>query len=271
MTRQVRYRFGTTWWGRRWIESLESFGWGSRLTRGRNYIKDMDILSVDISPGLVKVRVVGNEGIPYNVKIGLAMFRDEIWEKILDSMASKALYTAKLLAGEMPEEIEAVFDKEGLSLFPTDINDIYASCSCPDLVSPCRHMASIYYILASRLDREPLLLFELRGIGKEELMAGLRERRTVPSSNRDLDSDAKIVEPEKEMEYDVRYIMERYWDMQYYNLVHIDIETPIINESILKRLGAPPFLQGKGDMIRQIKSSYKRVRLRALNVVSDDS
>lgn len=273
MTRQTRRAFGSTWWGKRWIEVLESFDWDNRLTRGRTYARKGNVLSIHIHPGLVKAKVIGREKIPYNVKIGLATFKEEAWDEILDHMADRAIYTAKLLAGEMPEEIGEVFKSVQLSLFPENLNDLYTSCSCPDMASPCRHIAAVYYVLAAELDKDPFLLFELRGITREKLVSGLRRRRTVSNVGSNVeDHTTNQEEPmDDHTTYDVDDIMNRYWDMLGEDDIPIIIEPPVINESILKRLGEPTFMKNKRDMIRQIESSYKRIMLRALNIGSDDS
>lgn len=270
MAEQVQYKFGTTWWGKRWIEKLESFGWDTRITRGRNYARRGNVLSMNISSGLINAKVIDNDQISYRVKVGLAMFKDEVWEMILDNMANKAIYITKLFVGEMPEDIEEIFEKLDLSLFPTDINDVYSSCSCSELGGPCRHIATVYYMLTSVLDEDPFLLFELRGLDRERLIEGLRERRTIQSTEKNY-TDMEKGPLDEEGEFDSTYIMDRYWDMQGDRSIDINVTSPIVDESILKRLGDPPFIQGKGDMIRQIESSYKRVRLKALNIAYDNS
>ena len=109
------------------------------------------------------------------------------------------------------------------------------------------------------------MLFELRGLDRERLIAGLRERRTIQSTEKNY-TDMEKGPLDEEGEFDSTYIMDRYWDMQGDSSIDINVTSPIVDESILKRLGDPPFIQGKGDMIRQIESSYKRVRLKALNI-----
>ena len=130
--RSERGEIGSTWWSRRWIKTLESFSLGTRLTRGRSYARQGQVISIDVEPGIVKAKVQGSMPKPYNVKIRLKPLSDADWEKVTDAMAAQALFAAKLLAGEMPTNIEEAFDAVHLSLFPTALRDHETDCSCPD-------------------------------------------------------------------------------------------------------------------------------------------
>jgi uncharacterized Zn finger protein len=56
-------------------------------------------------------------------------------------------------------------------LFPQP-GEIKLSCSCPDWADMCKHVAGALYGIGARLDAEPRLLFELRGVDESELVAG---------------------------------------------------------------------------------------------------
>jgi uncharacterized Zn finger protein len=84
---------------------------------------------------------------------------------------------AKLLAGDMPQDIESAFQKAGLSLFPEKLKEISTACSCPDWSNPCKHVAAVYYLLGEEFDRDPFLIFRLRGMERDEFLGMLGERR----------------------------------------------------------------------------------------------
>ena len=92
---------------------------------------------------------------------------------MLDGAGRQALFAAKLLAGEMPQDIEQVVHGGGLSLFPAKLGDLKTECSCPDWSNPCKHIAAVYYLLGEEFDRDPFLIFTLRGLGRDALMARL--------------------------------------------------------------------------------------------------
>lgn len=162
-----------TWWGKRWIEVLESFDVGGRLQRGRAYARKGQVLSIEVAKGAVTARVQGSEVQPYKVTINISVLTESQWQMLLSQFAEKAIYSAKLLTRQMPPSIEEAFSKSGLSLFPTRGSDLKTDCSCPDWSNPCKHIAAVYYLLGEEFDRDPFLLLTLRGLTEDELLTEL--------------------------------------------------------------------------------------------------
>ncbi len=175
--RSRRGAIGEEWWSRRFIQLLESFGVGSRLKRGRNYARAGQVIELDVEPGIVIAKVQGSRYTPYKVRIRTKPLSDAQWRRVEKAMSSQALHLAKLLAGEMPHEIEQVFTSCKLALFPTSASELKASCTCPDWENPCKHVAATYYILAEQFDLDPFLIFAWRGRDKDELLERLRTQR----------------------------------------------------------------------------------------------
>jgi uncharacterized Zn finger protein len=97
------------------------------------------------------------------------------WRRVMQQLASQALFRAKLLAGEMPHEIEEVFSECGTPLFPRSAADLDMHCSCPDWGVPCKHLAAVCYVLAEEFDRDPFAMLAWRGKGRDELLTALRQ------------------------------------------------------------------------------------------------
>ncbi|MDQ3814776.1 MAG: SWIM zinc finger family protein [Armatimonadota bacterium] len=173
--------FGESWWAKRWIQVLESFNIGARLQRGRSYARSGQVLSIDIALGLVTAKVQGSRPKPYDVRIRVTTLSERDNDKLAAALSSQALFAAKLLAGEMPQDIEQVFTASGLSLFPQKSSDLRTECSCPDWSNPCKHVAAVYYLLGEEFDRDPFLLFKLRGIDREQLIALLGAQDEAPA------------------------------------------------------------------------------------------
>lgn len=162
-TQSKRGTFGESWWAKRWIAVLESFNIGARLGRGRAYARSGQVLSIDISKGTVLARVQGSRPKPYEITIKVKALSIADWKTLAKALSRQAIFAAKLLAGEMPQDIEKVFKDVDLSLFPSKLKDLGTDCSCPDWSNPCKHIAAVYYLLGEEFDRDPFLLFTLRG------------------------------------------------------------------------------------------------------------
>ncbi|MEP0869500.1 metal-binding protein [Trichocoleus desertorum AS-A10] len=169
------------WWAQRWVDVLESFGWRRRLERARNYARQGNVLELEFQGPKVSAQVQGTAPEPYQVSLSLDPFDDEQWGYVIETMSQRAIFSAKLLAGEMPQSIEEVFTSNGLSLFPLTRFDIHSKCSCPDPANPCKHIGAVYYLLGDRFSEDPFVLFELRGRTKEQIIAALRQMRSANS------------------------------------------------------------------------------------------
>ena len=170
------------WWSQRWLELLDSYRFKKRLERARNYARQGNILSIKFEGAKVLAQVQGTEPDPYKVSLSLEPFSDEQWGYAIKTMSQQAIWAAKLLAGEMPQNIEQVFTANGLSLFPFTLSEVRSKCSCPDQANPCKHIGAIYYQLGDRFSEDPFVLFQLRGRTREEIIADLREFRARGSN-----------------------------------------------------------------------------------------
>jgi uncharacterized Zn finger protein len=173
-------KVGTTWWGQRWIAALEQVlgGDSGRLLRGKTYARAGRTHDLVVHAGKVSAKVTGTRPAPYDVRIELTQLSDEAWRGAIQGMAEKAQFAAELLGDRMPTAIDEAFRGAGASLFPATRAELVTSCSCPDWGDPCKHVAATHYVLGEAFDRDPFLLFELRGRSKEQVLAGLRVARS---------------------------------------------------------------------------------------------
>ncbi|NYT94552.1 SWIM zinc finger family protein [Salinispora sp. H7-4] len=175
--RSTRGAIGTSWWSRRFLEVLESFALGTRLTRGRSYARAGQVLRLEVTPGEVTAAVQGSRSRPYEVRITLAPFPATLWSRVEEELAAQAFFSARLLAGDLPAELEELFVAAGAPLFPAGLAELGQWCSCPDAAVPCKHLAATFYLLAEAFDADPFALLHWRGRGRAELLDRLRVRR----------------------------------------------------------------------------------------------
>jgi len=180
--RSRRGDIGSTWWSRRFLDVLESLELGGRLNRGRAYARSGQVLSLEVSAGAVSAVVQGSRPRPYRVRIALAVIRAKQWERIERALADQVIFSAKLLAGELPEDLESVFAGLRVALFPTSADELSMTCSCPDHAEPCKHAAAALYLLAEAFDSDPFLVLAWRGRDRAALLSSLRLMSTVDKS-----------------------------------------------------------------------------------------
>ncbi|MCG8368464.1 MAG: SWIM zinc finger family protein [Pseudanabaenales cyanobacterium] len=168
-----------TWWVQQWVDLLNSYRFKKRLERGRKYAREGHILHLEFKGSKVVAEVQGTAADPYKLSIWIDQFTDEDWDYVVDTMAQQAIYSAQLLAGEMPPNIEEIFTANGLSLFPFTLSDVHSRCNCPDPKNPCKHIAAVYYQLGDFFREDPFVLFQLRGRTKAQLLDALRQKRRL--------------------------------------------------------------------------------------------
>ena len=255
--------FGASWWAKRWVQALEKFSLGSRLTRGRSYARRGQVVSIEVRPGEVAASVQGSRKRPYRVSIAVATLGGPDLHKLQAALVDRPVFAASLLAGRMPENIEDVFGDVGLSLFPSRKSDLETACSCPDFANPCKHIAAVYLLLGEEFDRDPFLIFRMRGIERDELL-GPDLRRSAEASAWMIptlvpeplpaDPDAFWGQPERDDNYD-------------------DIigpaRVPEETSSLPRQLGRFPFWQGSEEFLPALETVYSRASQAGLELYLD--
>jgi uncharacterized Zn finger protein len=275
--------FGETWWARRWIAVLESFQIGARLKRGRSYARRGQVLKIRIEAGLITAQVQGSRPRPYAVEIKVKTLARTDTSKLGKALAQQAAFAAKLLAGQMPQDIEQAFAAAGLSLFPGALRDLHTECSCPDVANPCKHIAAVYYLVGEEFDRDPFLIFRLRGVDRDQLMAALHEdegdeaaatgtsrRRMRKSTPRE--SGAHAAPPTSVASEPLSAGPRVFWlgsemPAQFFGQWAGENQAPLLQAALAKRLGNFPFWRGNERFLDALAPLYERTFQRAREAV----
>lgn len=258
------------WWSQRWLDLLDSYRFKKRLERARNYARQGNVLSIEFKGAKVLARVQGSEVEPYKVSLSLDAFTDEEWGYVIETMSRRAVFAAKLLAGEMPQNIEEVFTTNGLSLFPFTLGDVHSKCSCPDKANPCKHIGAVYYQLGDRFSEDPFVLFQLRGRTKEQIISDLRKLRGAkvePAAPETPDTQ----QPIPSTQYSVK--IDSFW--QYHEPLEssLVVIAPSSSETVLDVLGAIPLAKSEESVVsltssdvvmKSLDSVYKEVSQKAV-------
>jgi uncharacterized Zn finger protein len=180
-----------TFWGEAWCDNLERYSdFANRLPRGRSYVRNGSVVDLQVAPGCVTALVSGSS--MYDVKVTVAPVPPTRWSAIRKDCVGAIDSLVELLQGHLSKGVMTRLCEEKTGLFPSP-KDIIFTCSCPDWASMCKHVAAVLYGIGARLDRQPELLFTLRQIDQQELIAkaasDVSKTRKGPASAKVLESD----------------------------------------------------------------------------------
>ncbi len=258
------------WWSQRWLDLLDSYRFKKRLERARNYSRQGNVLSIEFQGAKVLAKVQGSEPEPYKVSLSLEPFTEEEWGYVIETMSKRAIFAAKLLAGEMPQNIEEVFTTNGLSLFPFTLSDVQSKCSCPDKANPCKHVGAVYYQLGDRFSEDPFVLFELRGRTKEQILGNLRQLRgaTIDVSETEA-PELEQLNPDNQYKINI----DSFWQYNEALESSLVVIAPSGSETVLDVLGAIPLAKEEenavnstsGDVVmKYLQTVYQNVSQKAV-------
>jgi uncharacterized Zn finger protein len=238
--------FGRHWWTERWLHAVEEFGPPRRIARGRSYARKGQVLELKTSAGLISAKVQGSRDVPYEVQIPLNTFTDEQKSLALQEVQARPVFVASLLNGEIHPDAETMLFKKGISLFPEKEEGERANCTCPDSANFCKHIAAIYYLISEELERNPFLLFELRGLPANSLLP----RTTTAELFEKREEDPLPSDPD------------RFWKASRLPEIPMPQEPVSAKQkpAILQRLGMFPFWRGESDFMKTLEAIYRAVR-----------
>jgi uncharacterized Zn finger protein len=253
-----RGAFGRSWWARRWLDVLERLELGGRLTRGRSYARRGQVLDLRIEEGCVRATVQGSRADPYAVTIRVQPLSEAAWGRVGQALRRHARFAARLLASEMPEDVEEAFRGADASLFPARRDELATECSCPDWSNPCKHIAAVYYLVGEEFDRDPFLIFRLRGLSREKLVALLGSR----SGGTAAAEEAPVPAPIEPLPSDAA----AFWSGEGERPGLDEVRPPEATAAVLRRLGAFPFWRASAPLAKTLEPVYARASAAALDV-----
>ena len=170
------------WWGAAWVDKMERLAESSRFAAGAQYARTGFLPAIRFDGRTVAARVQVPHEQPYLVRISFDPFSREQWESLLAEVRDRNALASSVSSGDLPLEIQTAFSKAKLRFMPERYVDLHLECACPDWLKPCKHLVAVWLKFARDFDRDPFLVFELRGLKREELLALLRNRQpaTVP-------------------------------------------------------------------------------------------
>jgi len=175
-------KIAATFWGEAWCEHLESFSdFENRLPRGRTYVRNGSVCHLAVAKGHVDAKVSGSA--LYTVQVKIKTLAGKKWKAIKTRCSGQIGSLLELLQGRLSDQVMQVVTDRGEGLFPLR-GEMSFHCSCPDSALMCKHVAAVLYGVGARLDVKPELLFTLRGVNHDELIAADAEKAVAAATSR---------------------------------------------------------------------------------------
>ncbi|MEN0048632.1 MAG: DEAD/DEAH box helicase [Bacteroidota bacterium] len=247
----MRKKYGTTWWGKQWLNALGEIDYSNRLPRGRTYANKGAARDIEIVGNRISAKVKGSQPRPYKVDITVPTFSASQKAKIIELVTSNPLYLSQLLNREIPNQLNEACKKAGIHIFPRSWKEISGNCSCPDWAVPCKHLASVLYLIANEIDKNPFLVFELHGF---DLFKGLEGVGYSLSGQKDV----RILNIEELWEK--TNIQEIDFQLDEAALEQLDFtKIPELRDNLLVLLNDQPVFSPSKDFKQLLTKSYKGI------------
>jgi SNF2 family DNA or RNA helicase/uncharacterized Zn finger protein len=250
----MRKSYGNTWWGKQFLNALNDIDNSNRLPRGRTYANKGLARDIQISKNKISAKVQGSRRTPYKVDLSVSIFSANEKAKIIEIVTGNPLFLSQLLNRELPQQLKDTCERANVHLFPTSWRDINGGCSCPDFAVPCKHMASVLYLVANEIDKNPFLVFELHGFDLFKGLEGVGYTATGQKGVSILSASALWEN------YSVQVENPNEKDTEIIDLSALDFTTiPEMSGSIMTLLSPKPLFYPSGDFHKELGKVYKSI------------
>jgi uncharacterized Zn finger protein len=169
------------WWGAAWVEKMQRLAESRRFGEGEEFARRGFVQQLGFNGRTITALVKGKVEPEYTVRISFDPFSRDQWERLIGEVRDREALRAAIGAGDLPLELQTAFAKAKLRFMPERYVDLHVECACPDWLKPCRHLVAVWLKFASEFDRDPFLVFQIRGLQRDELpgLLGAREPEVV--------------------------------------------------------------------------------------------
>ena len=247
----MRKSYGNTYWGKQWLQSLTQIDYSNRLPRGKTYANKGLARDIKINDNKITAKVQGSRRRPYDVTVSVEKFTPSEKAKIIQLVTDNPIHLSKLLNRELPSQLDDACKRAGVRIFPKSWRDMNGRCSCPDSAVPCKHLASVLYLIANEIDKNPFLVLELRGF---DLFKGLEGVGYTIGEQKDIQV-LQIADLQTDYAFD-----ETPFEWNTTTFQSLDFSNiPNCREQLLTLLSSKPVFYPSGDFKSILEKGYKNV------------
>ena len=189
----ARKEYGTTWWGRKWLDSLSGIDYDNRIPRGLAYARTGKVfdLKIDLKNHQIEAFVYGRSEYCYKIKLTFKQADRNKVKLFMDEVVKDLEIVSLLTNRELSPKLFTIAQNCNLQIFPTSWRDLEMSCDCPDWAVPCKHIAAVIYETSQLIDANPDLIFKLIGI---DLQSELEARQVFTFEDQEQESVPRFID-----------------------------------------------------------------------------
>jgi uncharacterized Zn finger protein/superfamily II DNA or RNA helicase len=248
----TRKSYGTTWWGKQWLNAFNQIDYSNRLPRGKTYANKGAVSQVKMEENTISALVEGSGWEPYEVLIKVPKFDGDTQKKLVQLVSDNPFFLSKLLNRELPPELDAACRQKGIHIFPQSWRDLKGKCSCPDSAVPCKHLAAVLYIIANEIDKNPFVVFDLHAF---DLVKALEQAGFTQGGSEDIPipkaADLYLEIAEKSLK-PAKFDEAIFAELDFSKI-------PDLRENLLRLLPEKPVFYPEGDFKKIMAAVYNTV------------
>lgn len=180
------------WWAKAWQRAVEEASFAEAdLRKGRQAARRGEVGGISVAPGSLLAAVREGDD-AWTVEVAVPALDEAGRRGLVDVVAAEAGRIAALLDGHLPHDLVEHADEAGIELLPYGA-ELAATCTCDHYLDPCAHAIAVLLQVGWLVDADPLVLFAVRGLPRDELLATLHDRSPGPMGGaQDLADDVEL-------------------------------------------------------------------------------
>lgn len=181
------------WWSKAWARAVEESAYHlTDLRAGRALARSGRVGALTVDRGSLFAAVQQGDD-AWTVSVAVPTLSSEGTATLVELVAAESGRIAHLLDGDLPHQLVEDAEDAGVELLPYG-SELAAECSCQAWAQPCTHALAVLTQFTWVIDEDPLALLHLRGVAREELLAGLHDLSGVADMASSSDAVAADVE-----------------------------------------------------------------------------
>lgn len=257
-----------------WMRFVSRHASEEDLKEGYEYARAGQTRSMTMEPARISALVQGRAIRAYHLALQVSAFDDGQWARVISAIGEHALVAGRLIAGQAPDELMALFESAGLSLVPRETSDVIAACNAPNEKPWCKHACCVAWLIAESLERDPLGMLTLRGLPPAELVERLRDKRASATAaggaqtpNLTSELSGRMYEGSAPLET----VLEEFWHVGTgFDELDVTIRPAEVSHALLRRLGPSPFTEGRFPLVGLLATCYDLISRDALKQSAGD-